>query len=80
VEEFAQWVAIGLAGLANICDPEVIVIGGGVVESFAEVLPRVSQHFVNFLYSSEWRTPPRIVAAALGPSAGAIGSALMTRT
>ena len=78
VEEFAQWVALGLAGLANICDPEIIVIGGGVIESFSEVLPRVEQHFINFLYSSEWRTPPRITGAVLGPSAGAIGSALIT--
>lgn len=78
VDEFAQWVALGLAGLANICDPEVIVIGGGVVESFAEILPRVSQYFGDFLYSSEWRTQPRIVEAVLGSSAGAIGSALMT--
>jgi predicted NBD/HSP70 family sugar kinase len=31
VATFADWVAVGLASLTNICDPEVIVIGGGVV-------------------------------------------------
>jgi len=33
VDEFAHWVAIGLAGLANILDPACIVIGGGRVET-----------------------------------------------
>ena len=32
LEEFAQTVALGLAGLANILDPEIIVVSGGLVE------------------------------------------------
>jgi glucokinase len=77
VEEYAEWVAIGLAGLANTCDPEVIVIGGGVVESFSEILPIVHRHFIASLYSAQWRTAPRIELATLGPAAGAIGCALI---
>lgn len=79
VDEFAQWIALGLANLANTTDPEVIVIGGGVVESFDLVLPRVRSHFVEWLYSSSMRPHPRIDTALLGEEAGAIGAALFAR-
>lgn len=77
VEVFAGWVALGLANLTNICDPEVIVIGGGVVESFDEVMPLVQERFAEALYSSEVRARPRVVTASLGERAGAIGAAMM---
>ena len=79
VDEFAQWIALGLANLANITDPEMFVIGGGVVESFDIVLPRVRKHFVEFLYSSSMRPHPAIEKAVLGEEAGAIGAALYAR-
>lgn len=78
VEEFAGWVALGLANLTNICDPEVIVIGGGVVESFDEVMPLVQERFAEALYSSEVRARPRVVTADLGERAGAIGAAMIS--
>ncbi|CAB4603848.1 unannotated protein [freshwater metagenome] len=77
VHEFADWVAVGLASLTNICDPEVIVIGGGVVQSFATVMDEVQTSFVAALYSAEWRAHPRLAVADLGERAGAIGSALI---
>ena len=77
VHEFADWVAVGLASLTNICDPEVIVIGGGVVQSFTTVMDEVQTSFVAALYSAEWRAHPRLVVADLGERAGAIGSALI---
>lgn len=77
VEEFAGWIALGLANLTNACDPEVIVIGGGVVDSIADVMDLVSRHFAAALYSAEWRAHPDLRAAHLGSRAGAIGCALM---
>jgi glucokinase len=76
VATFADWVAVGLASLTNICDPEVIVIGGGVVQSFEFVLDSVSKSFSAALYSSESRPHPALRVAALGERAGAIGCAL----
>jgi glucokinase len=76
VATFADWVAVGLASLTNICDPEVIVIGGGVVQSFEFVLESVSKSFSAALYSSESRPHPSLHVAALGERAGAIGCAL----
>lgn len=77
VAEFADWIAVGLANMTNICDPEVIVIGGGVVQSFGEVIESVRSSFVAALYSSELRAHPRLEIATLGERAGAIGCALI---
>lgn len=77
VHEFAQWIAVGLASLTNICDPEVIVLGGGVIESFHGDLSLIETYLSQSLYSSAARPHPRLSAATLGERAGAIGAALL---
>ncbi|MEN9552703.1 MAG: glucokinase [Actinomycetota bacterium] len=77
VNEFAQWIAVGLASLTNICDPEVIVLGGGVVESFNGDLSVIEKYLSQSLYSSAARPHPRLCSATLGERAGAIGAALL---
>lgn len=77
VNEFADWIALGLANLTNICDPEIIVLGGGVVEGFGDVMSLVRQSFSDALYSSDVRAHPRLEMATLGERAGAIGCALI---
>jgi len=77
IEEFAGWVAIGLASLVNLCDPEVVVLGGGVIGSQDTVMPSVQRSFSAALYSPEARPHPRLEAAVLGERAGAIGAALL---
>jgi glucokinase len=58
-------------------DPEVIVIGGGVIVSADVVMPRISHWFGKLLYSPQHRAHPRLVAAQLGEQAGAIGAAML---
>jgi glucokinase len=76
LEEFANWVALGLFNLVNTLDPQVIVLGGGLGSS------AVLRHFVadalaQQMPPSELRPPPVLVTAQLGPEAGAIGAALL---
>lgn len=77
VDIFAKWVALGLVNLTNMTDPEVIVIGGGVIVSADVVMPRVQHWFEQLLYSPQHRALPRLVAAQLGEQAGAIGAAML---
>ena len=77
VDTFARWVALGLVNLTNMTDPEVIVIGGGVIVSADVVMPRISHWFGKLLYSPQHRAHPRLVAAQLGEQAGAIGAAML---
>ena len=77
VDTFAKWVALGLVNLTNMTDPEVIVVGGGVIVSADVVMPRIAHWFEQLLYSPKHRAHPRLVAAQLGEQAGAIGAAML---
>jgi glucokinase len=76
VDTFIDWIVSGLASLTNVCDPEVIVLGGGVITSLDSHFDRVRERFGDALYSSKWRPHPRVEPAQLGEYAGAIGSAI----
>jgi len=78
VDTFAKWVALGLVNLTNMTDPEVIVVGGGVIVSADVVMPRIAHWFERLLYSPKHRAHPRLVAAQLGEQAGAIGAAMLS--
>lgn len=77
LEEFARWVALGLANLTNLCDPEVIVLGGGVMEAHDVLFDDVQLGFSEALYSPTLRAHPRLELAELGHRAGAVGAAMM---
>ncbi len=75
--EFARWIALGLANLTNLCDPEIIVLGGGVMDSHDVLFDDVRRSFSEALYSPTLRAHPRLELAALGHRAGAVGAAMM---
>jgi glucokinase len=64
----------GMVSIINITDPEVFIIGGGI----AKAGPQLFKPLEALMNSYEWRptgTKVRIVPAALGEFAGAIGAA-----
>jgi glucokinase len=75
--EFGWWVAVGLANLANLLDPEVIVLGGGLVDAGDVLLDPVRRSYGTLTLGGGHREPPPIEPARLGSSAGAIGAALV---
>jgi glucokinase len=78
VEEAGRWLGLGLANLANLLDPEVIVVGGGAGSGTAALLlPAASDALSRGLLGQGHRRPPGVVSAALGNDAGAIGAALL---
>ncbi len=79
MDRFAWWLAVGLANLATVLDPEVIVIGGGMVEAGPVLLEPARRAFAALLEGGQHRPPVPLVAAALGERAGAIGAALLAR-
>ncbi|MDQ1357024.1 MAG: glucokinase [Acidimicrobiaceae bacterium] len=79
IHRFAWWVALGLANLANVFDPECIVLGGGLAESGGVFLEPVRTAFNDLVEAAEYRPPIRIVLAQLGERAGAVGAALLAR-
>jgi glucokinase len=77
MRRFAWWVAIGLANLANALDPEIIVLGGGLIDAGDVLIDPTRRAFLDLVEAPAVRSPVRIEPAALGPEAGAIGAALL---
>ncbi len=75
--EFAWWLALGLANLANILDPEVIVIGGGLVRAADALFEPARQAFRDQLEGAAVRPEIGLVPALLGDRGGAIGAAVL---
>lgn len=69
----------GLAGLCALLDPEVVVVGGGLVEVVDLFLPRAQEVFAQRLPGAGHRTLPEIVPARLGHEAGLQGAADLAR-
>ena len=79
VARFAWWVALGLANLANVFDPECIILGGGLTVAGGLFLPPVQAAFAELVEAVEYRPAIRIVLAQLGEQAGAVGAAMLAR-
>jgi glucokinase len=78
IDEFANWVALGLANLTNLLDPQLFVLGGGLAATPQLYLEPMQRWFTRHLYAPNLRPHPRLEFAALGEYAGAVGAALLT--
>lgn len=77
MRELGWWVAVGLANLAALLDPQRFVIGGGLAAGAGEyLLAPTRAAFEELLEGAKSRAPIDIVAAELGERSGAVGAAL----
>ncbi len=75
--EVGERLGQGLAGLANILDPELIVVGGGAASGAGDLLLEPARRvFAETIQGAAYRPPVQIVPAAFGADAVAIGAAL----
>jgi len=79
LDELGWWVALGLANLVAMVDPERIVLGGGLAEAGELLLAPTRRAFVDLVEGVDVRPAIEIGAAALGERAGAVGAALAVR-
>lgn len=77
IDDFARWVALGLANLTNALDPELLVLGGGLASDAEIYLDPVRSWLGRLLYQPHLRSVPDVECVALGERAGAIGAALL---
>ncbi len=73
VEEFSRYLGYGLANLAAVTDPSVIVIGGGVSNAGDILLYYVKKYFQEKAFFANKNT--EFILATLGNSAGICGAA-----
>ncbi|MCL2393222.1 MAG: ROK family protein [Acidimicrobiaceae bacterium] len=74
---FAWWLALGLANLATILDPDVVVLGGGLIDAGEVLMGPARRAFAELVEASEARAGLAILPAALGSRAGAVGAGLL---
>jgi glucokinase len=67
---------VGLAGLGKAFDPELIVVGGGVLEEGESILGAAREE-VAARYKGQV-DPPAVVSASLGNDAGVVGAAQLS--
>ena len=72
LERYEDRLARGLAGVINIIDPEVIVLGGGL-SNIARLYLNVPRLWRRYIFSD--RVDTRLVPAKYGDSSGVRGAA-----
>ncbi len=79
IEEFATWLGEGLAIVADVLDPELILLGGGVSRDAALYLDTTRTQLESRMVGSGHRPVPDVGTAELGADAGMIGVADLAR-
>lgn len=79
VEEAAEYTGIAVANLANILGPEVIVLGGGVIEALGDEMMSIIVETANDYAMPGALKGVEIIATELGDNAGITGGAVLAR-
>ena len=77
--EVGKWLGEGIADLACVLDPAVVVVGGGVSEAGDLLLEPARAAYAAQLSAGAYRPHLQIVAAELGNDAGLVGAADLAR-
>jgi glucokinase len=79
IEQTAEYIGIGVANLVNVLGPEVVVLGGGVIEALADEMMDVITKTAKGHAMPGTIKGVEIVASKLGDSAGITGAAVLAR-
>jgi glucokinase len=79
IEQTAEYIGIGVANLVNILGPEVVVLGGGVMEAMADEMMGVIVKTAKDHAMPGTLKGVEIVASKLGDNAGITGAAVLAR-
>lgn len=73
VEKMGRVLGLALSSAACLCDPEIIIIGGGVSKAGVIVCETIEKYYRSFAFHATNKTP--ITIATLGNDAGIYGAA-----
>ncbi len=77
LSEVGRRLGEGIAGLVNILDPQIVVVGGGAIHAGDLLLDSARAAFLDTVQAPEHRPRVPIVAGQLGNDAGAVGAAVL---
>jgi glucokinase len=76
VDEFIEMLAVGVASLIQLLQPQVVCIGGGIAKEGEYLLEPLRERVRVLTYADTLEENPVIVGATLGNDAGIIGAAV----
>lgn len=79
VDDVGQWLGLGIANLAAALDPGMFVIGGGLSAAGSLLIEPARRAFARNLTGRGFRPAAAVELAGLGPQAGLIGAADLSR-
>ncbi|MCP1386736.1 ROK family protein [Corynebacterium sp. TA-R-1] len=79
LSSFATWLGRGLSIVADVLDPALIVLGGGVSEDADLFIDEARESLAANIVGAGYRPVPEVLQAELGPQAGMIGVADLAR-
>ena len=79
VEDAAEYIGIGVANLVNLFSPEVVVLGGGVMEALADEMMSIIVKTARDYAMPGTMKGVEIIASKLGDAAGITGAAVLAR-
>ncbi len=79
IEEAAEYIGIAVSNLANILNPEVVVLGGGVIEALEDEMMSVIVETAKDYAMPGAMKDVEIFASKLGDHAGITGGAVLVR-
>lgn len=79
MDDFARWLGQGLSIVADVLDPELIVLGGGVAGDADLYLETAATTMASSIVGAGHRPLARVATAELGSAAGMIGVADLAR-
>ncbi len=75
--DVGYWLGVGIGGLVNILDPEIVVMAGGVAEAGDLLLDPARRAYRDTVEAAEMRPDVPIVLAELGNHTGVVGAAAL---
>ncbi|MFC1570930.1 ROK family protein [Candidatus Margulisiibacteriota bacterium] len=76
IREIAHYLAIGIANLVNIFNPELVIVGGGLSNMWKDLIIPVKKEFRKYTLSLSGKSV-KVVRAKLRTNAGVLGAAAL---
>jgi glucokinase len=79
IEEAAEYTGIAVANLINICNPEVVVLGGGLIDALEDEMMAIIVETAKDSAMPGTTKGIEIIASKLGDDAGIVGAAVLAK-
>jgi glucokinase len=79
IEEAAEYIGIGIANLVNLLSPEVVVLGGGVIDALEDEMMAIIVETAHDYALTGTDKGLEIIPSKLGDDAGIVGGAVLAR-